>query len=180
MYCINCKNVKKKTIPVTGLGGLLWDVEYPTFYRQIIHGRRLCFRPYTPATLYSHEDLQVLISVRDRVNTRAMVRLEALGKLKKKINELIGTGIGDLPACSIASQPPIALSYKNIIISIFRTVFIQFCFVCSLHIPALFYMHISITTYSQKRTIYPVVKCKMYNLKQNVFMLEVLLLTLKI
>jgi hypothetical protein len=42
----------------------------------------------------------VLISVRGRVDSRTIVRLEGLGKLKKKIH-LIGTRTRDLPACSI-------------------------------------------------------------------------------
>jgi hypothetical protein len=34
-----------------------------------------------------------------------MVRLEGLGKLKKKKSTLSGTRTGDLPACSIVPQP---------------------------------------------------------------------------
>jgi hypothetical protein len=45
----------------------------------------------------------VLISVRSRVDCRAIVRLEGLGKLKKI--HLIGTGTRDLPNCSIVPQP---------------------------------------------------------------------------
>jgi hypothetical protein len=46
----------------------------------------------------------VLISVRGRVDPSAILRLEGLGKLKKKIH-LIGTRTRDLPACIIVSQP---------------------------------------------------------------------------
>jgi hypothetical protein len=45
----------------------------------------------------------VLISVRDRVDPRAMVRLEGLGKLKKSTSPEIQTG--DLLAYSIVPQP---------------------------------------------------------------------------
>jgi hypothetical protein len=46
----------------------------------------------------------VLISVRGWVDARAIVRLEDLGKLKKKIH-LIRIRFRDLPACSIVPQP---------------------------------------------------------------------------
>jgi hypothetical protein len=45
----------------------------------------------------------VLISVRGRVDPRAIVRLKRLGKLKKIT--LIGTRTRDLPACSMVPQP---------------------------------------------------------------------------
>jgi hypothetical protein len=45
-----------------------------------------------------------LISVRDRVDPRAIMLLEGLGQLKKS-NDLIGDRIRDLPACSIVPQP---------------------------------------------------------------------------
>jgi hypothetical protein len=47
----------------------------------------------------------VLISVRGWVDHRAVVRLEGLGKLKKKSNGLIGNRTRDIPACSIVPQP---------------------------------------------------------------------------
>jgi hypothetical protein len=46
----------------------------------------------------------VLISIKGWVNPRAIVRLEGLDKLKKKIH-LIGTQSRDLPACSIVPEP---------------------------------------------------------------------------
>jgi hypothetical protein len=50
------------------------------------------------------ENLPVVVSVRDWVNIRAMVRLEGLRKFKKNYY-LIGTRARDLPACSIAPEP---------------------------------------------------------------------------
>jgi hypothetical protein len=44
-----------------------------------------------------------LISVRDRIDPRAIVRLEGLGKLEKI--QLIGTRTRYLPACTIVPQP---------------------------------------------------------------------------
>jgi hypothetical protein len=50
------------------------------------------------AGLYLQKDLLALISVRDRGNSRAIVRLEGFDILKKK-NDIIGTQTHDLPAC---------------------------------------------------------------------------------
>jgi hypothetical protein len=46
----------------------------------------------------------ILISVRGRVNPRAIVRLVGLHILKNN-NDLIGIRTRDFPACSIAPQP---------------------------------------------------------------------------
>jgi hypothetical protein len=47
----------------------------------------------------------VLNSVRGRINQRAILALEELGKFKKKKwNDLIGMRTRDLQACSLASQ----------------------------------------------------------------------------
>jgi hypothetical protein len=39
------------------------------------------------------------------LSPKAIVRLEGLGKLKKKSNDLIGTRTSDLPTCSMVPQP---------------------------------------------------------------------------
>jgi hypothetical protein len=42
------------------------------------------------------------------------VWLEGIGKLKKKLNDLIGTGTHFLPACTIVPQPGISLNTETL------------------------------------------------------------------
>jgi hypothetical protein len=78
-------------MPVTGRGGLirLKDVDNPTLFRQLAHSWRLGCQPYTLAALYSTEIFFVIASAKGYPS--AIVRMEGLSKLKKKINDLIGT-----------------------------------------------------------------------------------------
>jgi hypothetical protein len=74
------------------------------FSRQSAHKWLWRCLHYAAAALYSWGRVLVLVSVRGWVDTRAIVRLEGLGKLKKS-NDLIGNRTRDLLACSIVLQP---------------------------------------------------------------------------
>jgi hypothetical protein len=98
------KKKKDKVIPATGRGGPLGceTSRIPHFLdnRQMaVRMSALCAGcPLTPGRFL------VLISHRDWVHPRAIVRLEGLCHLKKS-NALIGNRTHDLPACSIVPQP---------------------------------------------------------------------------
>jgi hypothetical protein len=88
-------------IVVTGRGGL-WGCEmlsiphcpeYRLTYNSVVVS--LTRRPR------STHQYNFLISAKGSVNRRAIVRLEGLGKLKKKINDFIWTRTRDLQACNI-------------------------------------------------------------------------------
>jgi hypothetical protein len=82
----------------------LWNVQDPTFFRQSAHRWRLNCQPYVLAAFYLQKDLLVLISVRGWINTRAMVRLVGVGKLRKS-KDFIANWTRDLPTCNIVLQP---------------------------------------------------------------------------
>jgi hypothetical protein len=65
-----------------------------------------------PATLYPPGRFLVLISVRGWIDSRAIVWLEVLGKLKKI--HLIGTQTRELPACSIVPEPATLLHAPSV------------------------------------------------------------------
>jgi hypothetical protein len=73
----------------------------------------LVCQPYAAVALYPQKYFLVRVSVKGRVNSRAIVRLERSGKLKQ-FNDLIETRARDLPACSIAPQPFTLSSQSNI------------------------------------------------------------------
>jgi hypothetical protein len=66
----------------------LWDVEAPTFYRQVssqmaVRFSSLCISHPLPSGRF-----QVVLSVIDAVNCRAIVQAEGLGELKKPVTSL--------------------------------------------------------------------------------------------
>jgi hypothetical protein len=73
-------------------------------FRHSAHRWRQGSQPYSPATFYPQKKFLVLISVRGWVDPRGIVRLEGLGKLKKKKSTSSGLRTGDIPACSIVPQ----------------------------------------------------------------------------
>jgi hypothetical protein len=77
----------------------LWEIEAPTFSRQLDHRWR-CGQTYGPVAVYPPRRFPVLISLRGWVDPRAIFLLEALGQLKNPI-----TSSGLEPACSIMPQP---------------------------------------------------------------------------
>jgi hypothetical protein len=84
----------------------LREVEAPTLLRQTANRWRQGCQPYMQAALYpqvSFLRFLVLISVRGRVDPRAIVWPEGFGKFEKI--HLIGTRSRDLPPCSIVPQP---------------------------------------------------------------------------
>jgi hypothetical protein len=86
-----------------GLTGL-WD-EAPTFSldNRLTDGGKVASLTRRPPFPPDPGRFLVLISVRGWVDSRAIMRLEGLGKLKKI--HLIGTRTRDLPVCIIVPQP---------------------------------------------------------------------------
>jgi hypothetical protein len=84
----------------------------------------------------THKHFLIIISVRRGIDLRAVVRLDGIGKLKKKCNDLIGTRARDLPAYSIASQPTTLPTEKRVCVycimwlslgAAYRTTFLCCC-----------------------------------------------------
>jgi hypothetical protein len=83
----------------------LWDVEAPTFPRQSAHRWRWGCQPYAPTDRpLPPGRFLVLISLRGWVDSRAIVRLEGLGRLKNPVT-LTGIEPATFRACSIVPQP---------------------------------------------------------------------------
>jgi hypothetical protein len=94
---------KGKAPPITGRGGPLGcePSRLPHFLdNRFTDGGKVAsltrLPPFTP-----QEDSWYLFLL----DPRAIVRLEGLGKLKKRIHDLIGNRTRDLPACSRVLQP---------------------------------------------------------------------------
>jgi hypothetical protein len=97
---------KRKVIPVTGREGP-WSCETPRLSHYLDNrltdgGKVVSLTRPLPFT--SQEDSWYSFLLRAWVDTRAIVRLEGLGKLKKSI-DLNGNGNRDLSACSVAPKP---------------------------------------------------------------------------
>jgi hypothetical protein len=101
MFEYKVKRGKKgKAIPVTGCGspqGCEWS-RLPHFLDNQLTDGSVVVRLML-AALYPPGRFLLPISVRDRVDPRAIVQLERLGQLKKS-NDLIGTRTRNLLACS--------------------------------------------------------------------------------
>jgi hypothetical protein len=82
----------------------LWDVEVPTYSldNRLTHGGEISLTPRTP---FTPRRFLVLISVRGWVDPWAIMRLEGLGQLKKKIKDSIRNRTRDHLTCSIVRQP---------------------------------------------------------------------------
>jgi hypothetical protein len=81
----------------------LREVDAPTFLDIPFTDGGKVVSPTRLPLFYFQEDSWYSFFVRGWVDPRAIVRLEELGKLKK--STLFGIRTGDLPACSIVTQP---------------------------------------------------------------------------